>query len=233
MTIAFRPTTQTPLGSDPASAAARLRVSTPVSGPVYVWADGVEGAMWSHARSSPIEVAGILAGRAWVSGERGEAVVSVDAAIPADRHVETSSTHVTFMDDAWDAISSELDAFKPGTIVVGWYHTHPNLGAFFSGTDRATQARAFRQPWQVGVVLDPARNEFVSFRGMDCLEVPQGAHVQPGPAPAFPRPGHPTGTRGVRGARRRLAWAGAAAIIGTLLVATLRRRSQRDTSQEA
>jgi proteasome lid subunit RPN8/RPN11 len=233
MTIAFRPTTQTPLGSDPASAAARLRVSAPVSGPVYVWADGVEGAMWSHARSSSIEVAGILAGRAWVSAEREQAVVSIDAAIPAERHVETSSTHVTFKDDAWGAISSELDAFEPGTIVVGWYHTHPNLGAFFSGTDRATQARAFRQPWQVGVVLDPVRRELLSFRGMDCLEVPPNAHVQPGPAPALPRPAQPTGAQSARGARRRLAWAAAAAIIGALLVAALHRRSLRDTGEEA
>ncbi len=42
-------------------------------------------------------------------------------------------------------------------MVVGWYHSHPNLGAFFSGTDRATQRAFFNRPYSVGLVVDPVR----------------------------------------------------------------------------
>ncbi|MGV8122488.1 MAG: Mov34/MPN/PAD-1 family protein [Candidatus Xenobiia bacterium LiM19] len=54
-----------------------------------------------------------------------------------------------------------------GKSVIGWYHSHPNLGAFFSCTDRATQKAFFNNPFSLGVVIDPVRFEVQSFVGPD------------------------------------------------------------------
>jgi proteasome lid subunit RPN8/RPN11 len=43
--------------------------------------------------------------------------------------------------------------------VIGWYHSHPNLGAFFSGTDRQTQAAFFNHAYSLGWVIDPVRSD--------------------------------------------------------------------------
>jgi len=48
---------------------------------------------------------------------------------------------------------------KPGLNVVGWYHSHPGFGCWFSGTDINTQ-QSFEQlnPRAVGVVVDPIQS---------------------------------------------------------------------------
>jgi proteasome lid subunit RPN8/RPN11 len=43
--------------------------------------------------------------------------------------------------------------------VIGWYHSHPNLGAFFSSTDRHTQSAFFNQTYSLGWVIDPVRSD--------------------------------------------------------------------------
>jgi proteasome lid subunit RPN8/RPN11 len=58
-----------------------------------------------------------------------------------------------------------------GRIIVGWYHSHPKLGAFFSGTDRATQRAFFNHPYSVGLVVDPWRNEDAWFLGPEAASL--------------------------------------------------------------
>jgi len=65
--------------------------------------------------------------------------------------------------EIWDR-ARDLMA-RAGSMVVGWYHSHPNLGAFFSGTDRATQRAFFNRPYSVGLVVDPVRGEEAWFVG--------------------------------------------------------------------
>ncbi|HOW43500.1 MAG TPA: Mov34/MPN/PAD-1 family protein [Candidatus Omnitrophota bacterium] len=55
-------------------------------------------------------------------------------------------------------------------IVVGWYHSHPNLGAFFSGTDRETQRHFFKNDYSIGLVVDPYRQEQKCFVGQDAKQ---------------------------------------------------------------
>ncbi|MHC9538742.1 MAG: hypothetical protein AB9903_04415 [Vulcanimicrobiota bacterium] len=33
-----------------------------------------------------------------------------------------------------------------GKVMLGWYHSHPNIGAFFIHTDRATQKAFLNNP---------------------------------------------------------------------------------------
>lgn len=58
-------------------------------------------------------------------------------------------------------------------LVVGWYHSHPNLGAFFSGIDRKTQKSFFNHTYSLGWVIDPLRNEDKIFVGEESEEYKQ------------------------------------------------------------
>jgi len=50
-------------------------------------------------------------------------------------------------------------------MIVGWYHSHPNLGVFFSDTDRATQSTFFNNLYALGLVIDPVRIDRKCFFG--------------------------------------------------------------------
>jgi proteasome lid subunit RPN8/RPN11 len=47
--------------------------------------------------------------------------------------------------------------------VLGWWHSHINLGCFLSITDIHTQEYFFPAPYQVALVVDPIRDEFKFF----------------------------------------------------------------------
>jgi proteasome lid subunit RPN8/RPN11 len=222
MALTFTPSKspQSRLGAD--AAAARFGHAPPVDQPLFVLPDRIESAIWDHGRSSREEVAGILAGHVWSDGEP-RAVVSIEAAIRAERHVETTAVHVSFKPQAWESIAAELDQLGSDMVVVGWYHTHPNLGAFFSSTDLATQARAFRHPWQIGFVLDPVRGERVAYRGPESHIVLPEAIVRPAATAA---PSRPYSVESQTSSRMRpLAVALTASILLALLLALRKRRA--------
>ena len=54
-----------------------------------------------------------------------------------------------------------------GQRVVGWYHSHPDLGVFFSGIDRRTQRAFFPAPYSVGLVVDWVRRASGIFTGAE------------------------------------------------------------------
>lgn len=47
--------------------------------------------------------------------------------------------------------------------VVGWWHSHPGIGCFLSGTDIKTQKYFFPEAYQVALVVDPIKDEFKFF----------------------------------------------------------------------
>jgi hypothetical protein len=73
-----------------------------------------------------------------------------------------TSTSLRLHTGVWDAARAAL---QPGEVVVGWFHSHPGIGAFFSGTDRRTQAGFFHHPFSLGWVIDPQRREQAWFVG--------------------------------------------------------------------
>ncbi len=95
--------------------------------------------------------------------EDGRFYVVVHRAIPA-ANTEGSSVHLQFRQESWVNVWNELNQ-RPDLSVVGWYHTHPGLGVFLSGTDKRTQRRYFSNPWQIAVVVDPIRRKIGFFIG--------------------------------------------------------------------
>jgi len=102
------------------------------------------------------ELGGVLLGHATQSGSTTS--VHVSAAIPV-RSDDHGPVHFTFNADAWAQLHLDRAERYPQLDVVGWYHTHPDLGVFYSADDIVVHSAAFVLPWQVGMVLDPVRSE--------------------------------------------------------------------------
>lgn len=126
--------------------------------------------MLEHARKDcTVELGGVLVGAAYRDRDNGDVYVVITKAIPADATKSTSG-HLQFTHESWGGIFRELPA-QGNELVLGWYHTHPGLGVFMSGTDRRTQSAFFAQPWQVAAVIDPVANEMGLFYGKDAKSV--------------------------------------------------------------
>lgn len=130
--------------------------------------------MRTYAASADVEIGGLLVGEALRDVGTGRLVTLVRGAIPAVGGHSTS-VHFTFTQKAWEHLTTERDARWPELITVGWFHSHPNLGVFYSGTDVSTQRAFFNQPWNIGIVVDPfaRRTDAVGvFVGGRSIQVP-------------------------------------------------------------
>jgi proteasome lid subunit RPN8/RPN11 len=102
------------------------------------------------------ELGGVLLGE--VGNDEAGFIVKVRATLPVhtDDH---GPVHFTFTADSWAQLHEERARRYPELDIVGWYHTHPNLGVFYSADDVIVHQAAFVMPWQVGLVYDPVRGE--------------------------------------------------------------------------
>ncbi|MBK6961140.1 MAG: Mov34/MPN/PAD-1 family protein [Gammaproteobacteria bacterium] len=86
-------------------------------------------------------------------------------AVPSHEYYGTSvSLHMG--PSVWESVRTEV-----GLLVVGWFHSHPNLGAFFSGTDRKTQREFFYHEYSIGYVVDPVHDDHAYFIGEESSQV--------------------------------------------------------------
>jgi proteasome lid subunit RPN8/RPN11 len=111
-----------------------------------------------------VELGGLLLGHAYLHGR--EVYVEIRAALPATTE-DQGPVHFTFTGDAWSRLHRDKQRTWPNLEIVGWFHTHPNLGVFFSDDDEVVHAAAFTQPWHVALVVDPVRRHasFFSWAG--------------------------------------------------------------------
>jgi proteasome lid subunit RPN8/RPN11 len=112
----------------------------------------------AHALSNTsVELGGVLLGRQFEDAE-GKPFVLVSDSLRAE-HYESSGSHFKFTHDTWTEISRRRDEFSDDVQMVGWYHTHPNLGVFLSGMDRFICEHFFNRPLDVALVIDPLRGD--------------------------------------------------------------------------
>jgi len=137
--------------------------------PIVTITDDTRSKILKHLNSGSVELGGLLLGNVVSSYdlESGVAIVNIEDSIES---LEFDSTSVSLSMDSsvWQRANA---AKSSSSFVVGWYHSHPNLGAFFSGTDRKTQREFFNQKYSVGLVIDPVRHEELWFSGPDSIEV--------------------------------------------------------------
>ncbi len=119
--------------------------------------------MLEHAGSSrDKEVCGILIGyvRQAKGGWTCEVVDAIEGRFAREEAVSVTITHET-----WDHVHEVIDARNDDVRIVGWYHTHPGFGIFFSEHDAFIHTGFFTEPWQVGVVVDPISGDSGAFVG--------------------------------------------------------------------
>jgi proteasome lid subunit RPN8/RPN11 len=105
------------------------------------------------------EVGGILVGHL-PAREQGATVVT--DLIPA-LETDADRTHVTFTHATWQKIHESLDAREDETQIVGWYHTHPGFGPFYSAQDTFIHEQFFTHPAHIGLVVDPQQFSLTAF----------------------------------------------------------------------
>ena len=128
----------------------------------------VRTAILEHLRESRHERGGILLGD--VHALPGDPdpypfVTLVTAAVPAAA-LTSGPVSLAMAGSVWQEGWPGLD---DGRRVVGWYHSHPDLGVFFSGTDRHTQRAFFSAPYSLGLVVDWVRRRSGVFTGADSV----------------------------------------------------------------
>jgi proteasome lid subunit RPN8/RPN11 len=89
---------------------------------------------------------------------------------------------LTFTHDTWARLNRDVEVQYPDQRVLGWQHTHPNMGLFLSGYDLFIHRHFFPQPWQIAMVVDPCRCEFEFFQWRDGEIVDCGFFFLPGAA---------------------------------------------------
>lgn len=134
----------------------------------------VEFEVYAHLAEKPVEQGGLLIGRAWRCGSAGApgavSHVRIEKSVAA-READGSAISLRMESSVWSAARALLG---PGELIVGWYHSHPGLSAFFSDTDRRTQAAFFRHDYSIGWVIDPWSGDEALFIGPDSRPVGRG-----------------------------------------------------------
>jgi proteasome lid subunit RPN8/RPN11 len=130
---------------------------------VYI-VNTAHSALVEHLKADTrVEHGGILFGNAYNDSEQG-IYVEITAAIAAPATMGTGA-YLEFTAESWLGIMDYAKAAHPDANIVGWYHSHPNIGVFMSGTDMRTQRAFFHHPWCLSIVCDPIRNQIGYFLG--------------------------------------------------------------------
>jgi proteasome lid subunit RPN8/RPN11 len=155
------------LWRSPAGAAAEVLVIAHV---------GIYADVHRHAVSAlPNETGGFLLGRACFDAREGVWVAEIDQAVPVEPLTQ-NPVHFTFSWRDVDRVRGLRE--EQGKALLGWYHTHPDVGVFLSETDlEKTHRVLFAEPFQIALVYDPVRGR----AGYFCWEAAQVIDAAPAP----------------------------------------------------
>lgn len=122
-------------------------------GLTYSIARSVERTIVRHAVGTvALEVGGLLLGEVYETD--GGYYVYVSDALEA-RYTQASAVSLMFTGQTWIDLMDRRAGF-PDRRTVGWYHSHPGMGVFFSGADSFAHGAFFGdEPWYVALVIDP------------------------------------------------------------------------------
>jgi proteasome lid subunit RPN8/RPN11 len=135
---------------------------------LVIIAAAVRQTVRAHLRTRMTELGGLLIGEVFVDADAATpCVIRVLEAIPSHDY---SSTGVSLRmeSDVWSRARAALGGDR---LIVGWYHSHPGLSAFFSDTDRKTQRAFFAHAYSLGWVVDPTDDDEKIYLGAESAEI--------------------------------------------------------------
>jgi proteasome lid subunit RPN8/RPN11 len=127
-----------------------------------------------HLAQLPVEQGGLLLGRVFRSHDQIAPeqfdCVEVTYCVPATQSAGTALS-LRMEAQVWQSANEQCAQMGHGNRIVGWYHSHPGLGAFFSQTDCQTQAAFFNHAFSVGLVIDPNNDDLAGFLGAASMPI--------------------------------------------------------------
>lgn len=115
----------------------------------------------AHCAENPTqEVCGVLVGFTWSEDgmQRTRVVASVRGL-----HAREGQMSVTFTHETWQAVHEVVERRVDDAKVIGWYHSHPDFGVFYSSQDVFVHKHFFGDVGQLGIVVDPIREQRGAF----------------------------------------------------------------------
>src|SRR5579859_3189593 len=135
---------------------------------VYIARDALKRAL-RHAQTgyaeSGREVAGALIGSLQRDETAGVTFVEINEAVPVEAASVNYDVQIDPLEWSRAQLVTQEPQFRGRAVIVGWYHSHANIGVFLSGGDLRIQALNFDTDWQTAIVIDPARMEIGAFHG--------------------------------------------------------------------
>ncbi|MBV32809.1 MAG: hypothetical protein CMK36_05150 [Porticoccaceae bacterium] len=137
--------------------------------PLILYPNPIRKKIMNHVRDQNVELGGLLVGSIVSITDSVEEIIAIVLrdAIPSIDFV-SSAVSLTMSPRVWQSANSRL---RDEMLVIGWYHSHPNLGAFFSCIDKKTQKDFFYNHYNLGLVIDPMRNEEKWYIGAEADEI--------------------------------------------------------------
>lgn len=126
---------------------------SPSPRPIFLHLDAVARILASLPRGDLVEAGGLLVGYG-CRDARGLYLL-IEEAIPATS-AQGQRLSVTFTHQAWEEMLARKQSEYPAHRIVGWYHTHPNLGVFLSERDLFIHQHFFADSMHIALVIDPA-----------------------------------------------------------------------------
>lgn len=151
-------------------------VFTVAQEPRVILSQQIRTKIYDHLKTKNVEQGGLLIGRVYAAGVNFKSIFLIEVLDSIEcRNFRSTSVSLSMNSDVWQDANEKSE---DGLFVVGWYHSHPNLGAFFSGTDKKTQRNFFHHNYSLGLVIDPIRQQERWFKGAESLEVSSNCIVQ-------------------------------------------------------
>jgi proteasome lid subunit RPN8/RPN11 len=113
------------------------------------------------------EVAGGLVGEPGVERQTGVPFTRIRAALAVQGRADRYEVEIP--PESWWGLSTLVreDPAYRGTLLLGWYHSHPTFDAYLSPIDQLTQRQFFAEDWQIAIVVAPQQRQVKAFHGAE------------------------------------------------------------------
>lgn len=130
---------------------------------VYISIDALAKSIIHATLNKDTEVLGFLIGDFCIWNEKKYTLVKDSRSIES---ISKPDMVEPDRDSLAKALSKMSKTLKE-SVIVGWYHSHPDYGCFLSSIDIQSQRSFFSNPHHVALVIDPIRFELKLFKLSD------------------------------------------------------------------
>lgn len=124
---------------------------------VYIDEEVLKG-IYDHAvQYGEKEAIGKLIGKPYTYSRQGYRYVDIWGYVPVSSI--STSVSVRYSPEAAEHLGEDLLVNYDEDMVVGWYHSHPHMGCFFSQRDIETQLTNYPEWYHCALVVDPYNKE--------------------------------------------------------------------------